>query len=244
MCTIGVRHFAPDDYILFKNKDFGRPHHDDRLVLDRDVFGVVGVSTWARSDPADDVLSGISLGANSAGLFCCDANVRGAEGQSNYDELVEIHSAPAAGWPKEWLLSKPRDQTVAVTPLSGATARSNHHLELAAEGDPDVGPTTARRLVGAQRRVEAATSIEELFALQDAHDDGVTGICSHEGHQTVYSYVLRRRGESTTLYVTQGHPCVTDARIELLVPIGRDWSEEAMASFRDRYPSAEAMIEA
>ena len=40
MCTTGVLRLGPNDYLLFKNKDFGRGHFDDRVVLDRDVFGV------------------------------------------------------------------------------------------------------------------------------------------------------------------------------------------------------------
>ena len=39
MCTTGVLRLGDDDYVLFKNKDFGRTHFDDRIVLERD--GVV-----------------------------------------------------------------------------------------------------------------------------------------------------------------------------------------------------------
>ncbi len=44
MCTIGVRRFGDDEYVLFKNKDFARNHFEDRLVVERGLFGVVGLS--------------------------------------------------------------------------------------------------------------------------------------------------------------------------------------------------------
>ena len=110
MCTTGVLRIGDGDYLLFKNKDFGRTHFDDRLVTDPDVFGVRGVSTWAGTDPSLDEFSGFSIGANEHGLLCCDwsrppvfelqrshddgdtgiCNVRTLEGHANYDELTEI----------------------------------------------------------------------------------------------------------------------------------------------------------
>ena len=76
MCTIGALRLGEDDFVLFKNKDFGRPHFDDRIVVERDVFGVEGITTWAGSDPDRDRFSGFSIGANAAGLLACDSNVR------------------------------------------------------------------------------------------------------------------------------------------------------------------------
>ena len=90
MCTTGVLRIGDDDYLLFKNKDFGRTHFDDRLVTDPDVFGVSGVSTWAGTDPDLDEFSGFSIGANEHRLLCCDSNVRPLEEHANYDELTEI----------------------------------------------------------------------------------------------------------------------------------------------------------
>jgi hypothetical protein len=265
MCTIGVKRLGDDDYILFKNKDFGRAASNDRISLGPDVFGVVGVSTWDGSDPDLDVFSGISLGANATGLLCCDANVQGASDQSNYDELVEVAlragegvdgaiaavRAAVAQRPYLWgnlimidalgaATVEVRDQTVAVTSLSGPAARSNHHLELGAGDDPPGGSTVARLKV-AQRRLESAVALADIHELQRSHDQGITGICSHEIHQTVYAYVLRRRGDETALYVTKGHPCEV-GRVELIVPLGRRWSDEAATRFRERYPSDQAMV--
>ena len=90
MCTTGVLRIGDGDYLLFKNKDFGRTHFDDRLVTDPDVFGVRGVITWAGTDPDLDEFSGFSIGANQHGLLCCDSNVRTLDGHANYDELTEI----------------------------------------------------------------------------------------------------------------------------------------------------------
>ena len=72
MCTTGVVRLGEDDYILFKNKDFGRTVFDDRLVVERDVFGIEGITTWAGTDPDLDQFSGFSIGANSSGLLVCD----------------------------------------------------------------------------------------------------------------------------------------------------------------------------
>ena len=90
MCTIGFTRLAEDDYLLFKNKDFPRDSFEDAVVVEREVFGVAGVSTWSDPNPAADRFSGLSIGANAAGLLCADANVAGASGLSNYDELVEL----------------------------------------------------------------------------------------------------------------------------------------------------------
>ena len=90
MCTTGVLRIGDGDYLLFKNKDFGRTHFDDRLVMEPGVFGVRGVSTWAGTDPELDEFSGFSIGANEHGLLCCDSNVRTLDGHANYDELTEI----------------------------------------------------------------------------------------------------------------------------------------------------------
>lgn len=267
MCTIGIHRLGDDDYLLFKNKDFGRSVFDDRLILDADVFGVAGLSTWAGSDPAQDVFSGISVGANSAGLLCCDANVQGAADQANYDELVEIALRAGKGveeavtavrravserpylWGNLIMIDgvtaaavEVRDQSVVATPLSGPVARSNHHLILNVPEDRDASGTTESRLASAQRRVESATTLDDILSLQSAHDDGKTGICSHQGHQTVYAYVLHRTGDTTNLYVTQGHPCEAPQRVELSVPFGRGWSEAPAREFRAAYPSTQSTV--
>ncbi|MDJ0925053.1 MAG: hypothetical protein QNJ77_10870 [Acidimicrobiia bacterium] len=265
MCTIGVSRFDDEGYILFKNKDFARRTFEDRLVVEPNLFGVAGLATWAASDAANDVMSGVSLGTNPAGLMCADANVHGAEGNANYDELVEVAlrtsggveeaiaavQAAAASQPYLWAniimidadtsaVVEVRGSAVAAIPCSGATARSNHHLQLAVPGEQRGSPTTESRLVSAQRRLKAARGIADVLALQRSHDDGETGVCAHEGHQTVYSYALHRRSDTTTLHVVKGHPCRTDEPVELVVPVGSTWSTAAATGFRSGYPSAEA----
>jgi len=73
-----------------KNKDFGRAHLDDQIVLDDTVFGVRGMTTWAGADPALDQFSGFSIGANRHGLLCCDSNVVTLDGLENYDVMTEV----------------------------------------------------------------------------------------------------------------------------------------------------------
>ena len=265
MCTIGVLRLGDDDYLVFKNKDFPRASFDDRIVTEPDVFGVEGVATWDESDPAEDRFSGISVGANAAGLLCADANVRGAHGQSNYDELVEIAlragggvalgiaaiEAAVATRPYLWgnivmidriggATVEVRDRRVAVGRVTGPTARSNHHLVLCEAGEQPQNATTESRLEAAQLRVEAVGGFEDVVELLRAHDGGPTGICSHENSRTVYSYVLRRQGEATTLHVVQGNPCRADATA-LTVPLGERWSKDAVSELRSWYPSTRAV---
>ena len=266
MCTTGVLRIADSDYLLFKNKDFGREHFDDRLVTEPDVFGVRGVITWAGRDPDRDRFSGFSIGANEHGLLCCDSNVRTLDGHANYDELTEIAlrqgrdvgSAVAAV--TEAVQSRPylwanlimiddtaaaavevRGQHAETVALTGPAARSNHHIALKPHPDDDDTVTTQRRLTSAQRRLQRASGINDVFALQRSHDDGETGICNHRGYQTVYSYVLRRRAGSISLHVAQGRPCSDPKRVELTVPVGDEWSPGAAQKFRAAYPSARAL---
>ncbi len=269
MCTTGVMRIGADDYLLFKNKDFGRTHFDDRLVTEPDVFGVRGVTTWAGTDPDLDQFSGFSIGANEHGLLCCDSNVRTLDGHANYDDLTEIalrqgrdvDSAVAAvgeaveSRPYLWANLIMIDATAAaavevrgdhteVTALTGPAARSNHHIELEPHPDDDDTVTTQKRLAAAQRRLEGAAEIDDIFALQRSHDDGDTGICNHQGYRTVYSYVLRRTGGTTALHVAQGQPCGDPPRVELGLPLGEQWSPNSVARFRTSYPSAKAGVDA
>ena len=266
MCTTGVLRIGTDDYLLFKNKDFGRTHFDDRLVTEPSVFGVQGVTTWAGTDPDLDQFSGFSIGANEHGLLCCDSNVRTLDGHANYDELTEIalregrdvDSAVAAV--REAVESKPylwanlimidaaaaaavevRGDRIEVTALAGPAARSNHHIALKPHPDDDDTVTTQKRLASAQHRLDQATAVDDIFALQRSHDDGNTGICNHQGYRTVYSYVLQRSGNATALHVAQGQPCTEPELVELTVPLGAHWSAGAARDFRSSYPSAQAL---
>ena len=266
MCTTGVLRLGVDDYLLFKNKDFGRAHFDDRIVAEPGVFGVRGVSTWAGTDPDLDEFSGFSIGANQHGLLCCDSNVRTLKGHANYDDLTEValrrgtdvDSAVAAIreavevqpylWANLIMIDdagaaavEVRSNRVEATPLAGPTARSNHHIALEPHPEDDDTVTTQKRLASAQRRLDEASGVDDVFTLQRSHDDGNTGICNHQGYRTVYSYVLRRSGGTTALHVAQGQPCTEPELVELTVPLGARWSESAAQDFRSSYPSAQAL---
>lgn len=266
MCTIGVLRLDEDDYLLFKNKDFVRDSFDDRVVIDEEVFGARGVSTWAGTNPNDDRFSGFSIGANASGLLCCDSNVRTVGDHANYDDLVEIAlregtdvpsaieavcSAVERGpyvWANLIMIDsndsasvEVRSNDVEVVPLEGPTARANHHVVLGASPNDDDTITSKSRYESAQERVAAVADLDDVFELLRSHDDGDTGICNHSLYQTVYSYVLRRRGGATSLYVVQGRPCESPTPDELMLPIGRNWSMNKEAEFRAAYPSANSL---
>lgn len=269
MCTTGFLRLGPDDYVLFKNKDFGRTHFDDRIVLERDVFGVEGITTWAGTDPALDQFSGFSIGANSSGLLVCDSNVRTLPDHANYDDLVEIAlregadvtsgvaavQEAVAAQPYLWgnlvlidgenqVAIEVRSSRTAVLPLTRPTARANHHTELGIHLGNDDTVTTEDRMASAQRRLDQAKSLEDVFALLRSHDQGDTGVCNHALYTTVYTYVLRHTAGTTTLLVSRGRPCEDPPHIELTLPLGPAWSPEAVRSFMVAYPSERALIPA
>ncbi len=266
MCTTGVLRFGPDDYLLFKNKDFGRAHFDDRIVVEPNVFGVEGITTWAGSNPDLDHFSGFSIGANASGILACDSNVRTLPDHANYDDLVEIAlrsgtdvasgvaavAAAVAVGPYLWgnlilidgesaAAIEVRESELAVLPITGPTARTNHHTKLGTHPDNDDSSTTEARLEAAQRYIADASSLDDVFALLRSHDQGDTGICNHALHQTVYRYVLRRKDGMTTLHVRQGRPCEDGTDVTLALPLGDRWTVEAAASFRSAYPSNRSM---
>jgi len=187
MCTTGYLRLGPDDYLLFKNKDFGRTRLDDRIVLEREVFGVEGIVTWAGTDVEADVFSGFSIGANSAGLLVCDSNVRTLPDHANYDDLVEIalregsDVVSAVDAVQRAVASRPylwgnlllvdagtqaavevRSHRTAVLPLTRATARANHHTELGVHPRNDDTVTTEDRMESAQRRLDGAASVDDV----------------------------------------------------------------------------------
>jgi hypothetical protein len=265
VCTIGTYRIGVGDYLVFKNKDFPRPSFEDRIIVDDDVFGIAGVSTWRDPEPGEDHFSGMSVGANAAGLLCADANVQGATGLSSYDELVETALRAGGGvtagiaaiedavakraylWGNIVMIDgerhavvEVRGNTVDVAVGEYPVVRTNHHLRPSQPDDPAVSPTSEPRLAAAQRRLDAATDLADIFELLRAHDDGPTGICNHLVSQTVYSYVLRRHRENTRLYVTKGHPCRAGQAVELEVPLGERWSPVATGTFAASYPSGRA----
>ena len=264
MCTTGALR-TETGYFLFKNKDFGRTSFEDRLVVEEDVFGIAGVETWAGTDPDLDRFSGFSLGANRHGLLCCDSNVRTVPGL-NYDRLTEIAlregtdvpSAVAAVeramsrtpyvWANLVVIDQSELATVEVRGQqlkatfhpSDRIARSNHHVELGATPEDDDTVTTEPRLRSASRRIRGAQQLSAIFELQESHDDGGSGICNHTSYDTVYSYVFERRDDYTTLHVTQGKPCENPERLALRIPMGSEWSPEAVTALLDTYPSRRA----
>lgn len=263
MCTTGVIHFADGSYALFKNKDFGRVHLDDRLWLDRDLFGVLGMTTWAGDDPSKDEYSGFSVGANSAGLLVCDSNVVTLDGLVNYDVMTEVAlregtdvasaaeavrracAANETSWGNLVMIDATgaasveiRGTEARIVPLAGPSARSNHHVVLGHHELQADTRTTEKRRSSAQRQLESAGSIDDLFRLQASHDDGDTGVCNHSDLNTVYSYVLHRAEGRTTLHVLQGRPCSGAGRTSIAIPFGGDFSSAAAEGFVRAYPTA------
>ena len=239
------------------------------IVLEHDVFGVEGITTWAGTDPDLDRFSGFSIGANASGLLVCDSNVRTLPDHANYDDLVEIAlregtdvpsgveavQAAVASRPYLWgnlvlidgstqAAVEVRSQQTAVLSLDGPTARSNHHPELGPHPQDDDTQTSQNRRASALRDVTQASSLEDVFALLTTHDQGDTGVCNHSTYQTVYRYVLRRRPDGITLYVRQGRPCDDVPDIELTLPLGDRWSADAVEAFRSSYPSNRAGVPA
>ena len=261
MCTTGVRRFSDGSYVLFKNKDFGRTHLDDRLWLDHDLFGVLGMTTWEGDDPSLDVHSGFSVGANRHGLLCCDSNVATLDHHVNYDVITEIAlregtdvaTAVAAvraacqrspvSWANLVLIDahsaagvEIRGTTAHVVPFEGPTARSNHHVELGPHDRGQNSETSSDRLASAQRRVDAARDLDHVFELLSSHDGDGSGVCNHRDLTTVYSYVLHVHHGVCNLHVTQGQPC-RNGRTELTIPFGDRFDQQSAATFLREYPT-------
>lgn len=246
-----------------KNKDFGRSHLDDQIVLDQTVFGVRGMTTWAGTDPALDQFSGFSIGANRHGLLCCDSNVVTLHGLENYDVMTEValrqgrdvSSAVEAvvfacqqretSWGNLVLIDavravslEIRGRAVQVVELSAATARTNHHVALGFDPSQEDQVTSELRLESAQSRLDSASSLDDIFALQKSHDHGATGVCNHALHTTVYAYVLICKGNEVVLHVKQGQPCQSDAYHAISVPFGDRFGASAANKFLEKYPTA------
>ena len=263
MCTIGTLRLGGDEYLLFKNKDFGRKSFEDQIVLSSDVVGIRGVSTWANVDSSQDQFSGISIGANRHGLFCCDANVREDPVTGwNYDLLTEIalnegtdvESAinavdKAVGRHPYWCSNlmlidsatsaaiEVHGNEIAVERHPDCLTRTNHHLLFNVSQLDEDAITSQTRLSFSQKRLANISGVKDIYALQASHDNGWTGICNHEIHQTVYSYVLHCRNGEISFMVKQGRPCDRGVYRDLTPPIGGEWSPEAEVLFRSSYPS-------
>jgi len=263
MCTTGVLRLADGSHALLKNKDFGRSHLDDQIVLDQTVFGVRGMTTWAGTDPSLDQFSGFSIGVNQHGLLCCDSNVVTLDGLENYDVMTEValrqgrdvSSAVEAvvyacqhcetSWGNLLMIDavravslEIRGRVVQVVELTTATARTNHHVVLGFDPSQEDQVTSELRLDSAQSRLDSASSLNDIFALQKSHDHGATGVCNHALHTTVYAYVLICKGKEVVLHVKQGQPCQSDSYHAISVPLGDHFSESAASMFLDQYPTS------
>ena len=257
------------DYLLFKNKDFGRMEFDDRVVVSQEVFGIRGTTSWAGEDSQGDEFSGFSIGANKHGLFCADSNVREEPSRGvNYDVLTEIALSEGVDvatavealrralsaesfWCANLMLVD--SSVVAVVEIRGTelhcslepgfATRTNHHVHFGVTATDDDLVTSADRLNWSYRRLSKAEGLSDVLELQRSHDGGESGICNHSSYETVYSYVLMSGDDGIRLLVTQGHPCGEGPTRDLIVPLGRAWSREAAAEFRTAFPSAASATE-
>lgn len=266
MCTIGAVRIDDDEFLLFKNKDFAQPRFSDRVVLDAEVFGPMGLETFAADGSVESVFSGLSIGANRHGLFACVNDVKITEpSHRNYDRLVEtalreattveeaiaVTSDEVAGQPYWWgnlILADRRDfaavevrgQQIRIEHQAERIFRTNHQPLFGETASPDGLACSATRFVSAQARLGEVRSVEDLKAMLASHDDGGTGICNHGVPlTTVYTYILQHKAGVLTLHVANGLPC-TAVWTVLPVPLGSSWTVEREAGFRSSYPGGSA----
>ena len=228
------------------------------------MFGVLGMTTWAGDDAANDEYSGFSIGANAHGVLCCDSNVVTLDGHVNYDVMTELAlregtdvasaaeavrdacAAAPTSWGNLLLIDanaaasvEIRGRDVVIVALDGPTARSNHHVVLGHHELQEDHATTDLRLASAQRQVATAEGLADVYDLLASHDHGSTGVCNHlSSLTTVYSYVLSCQGGRTALDVVQGRPCSGAERVHLDVPFGTGSDPDAGEHFLQAYPSA------
>ena len=263
MCTIGALRINNNEYLLFKNKDFAMSDFSDHLALNADVFGPLGLETFAEEDAVESVFSGISLGANRHGLFACVNHVKiDDDSHKNYDCLVEtalnaatnvqeaiaaIHREVAAQpywWGNLILVDahqlaaiEIRGQEVRVEDATTRIFRTNHQPMFGETASPDNLSCSSTRFASAQSRLGIVRTVDELKAMLASHDDGDTGICNHGVPlTTVYSYILHCKSGEMTLYVANGLPCSARWN-ELSLPLGALWNEQSEGRFRAKYPN-------
>ena len=260
MCTTAAKILRPGrEFVLFKNRDFKRGHFDDRLNITGAAFGVLGLETWDGDDPASDRFSGYSIGFNTR-LACCDSNVQTVAGGDNYDKLVQavvdgastvdeaaaiVRGLVESGvycWANmvvatadEVAAIEVRDGRIAVERRPDFVTRANHHISLGANAKDDDTTTTPVRYDLALRGIQAARTLDDVFAMTRAHADGLDwGICNHGAMETVYSYVVHWNEGQTRLYVYQGHPCAGGDFVALPISLGAALDVGA-------YPSSRAL---
>lgn len=248
MCTTGAKVLRQgSEFILFKNRDFGRSHFDDRVSLTDSAFGVLGLETWDGDDPTQDRFSGFSIGFN-AHLACCDSNGRTISGGDNYDKLVQavvegcttldqavecardLAAERLFCWANMLVATadgmaalEVRDRHVEVERNPAIVARANHHVCLGATPNDDDTLTTADRYQLALEGLRHVGRLDDVFPLLRTHQPGAShGICNHSGYQTVYSYVVHWHDGATTFYVHQGHPCTGGDYVAVPIVFGAE----------------------
>jgi len=212
MCTIGAKVFSKGNYVLFKNKEFGKTLFEDRVVLKDSHLGIEGVWSWDREETNNEDFSGYSFGFNSKGLLCTDANVRMVDGGENYDLLVELIvkncstvdetiafledelENKAYCWTNLMVAAEDKiaaievGKELKVTTCRTWLARSNHHLESGAiETIFDGALGSLVRYESASKGLDNASGIDDIFKLCRGHNppSNEESICAHGMLHTV-----------------------------------------------------------
>lgn len=266
MCTTGAIILSDDEYLLFKNKDFARPKYNDRIVSNRDFFGPRGLETFNDASGKADVHSGLSCGTNRHGLMVGVNHVKKTVPEhASYDILVEMLLSEATDVQsakqllEEFIAHQPcwwgnlvmtdgktvaavevREQEMQVDENARRIIRTNHQILFGEQESPDGIKCSAKRFFSADLRLSIIDSLDEIFAMLVAHDNGAFGICNHQKTMnTVYSYVMHRNPDRTRIFVCQGNPCKSK-RATMRIPLGKSWSPEAAKKFIGRFPGGTA----
>jgi len=234
-CTIGAKVTKRgEEYFLFKNKDLPWLDFEDRILVEPTRFGVLGVHLpKGLSLAAPRLLSGFSIGVNSAGVAACNSHVTSVADALNYDDLTEAavtgtrSVAEAIAQVRElacqesynWaniIVADP--EAVAVIEIGAdvvhaaglaEVARANAHL-LSHGGAARAAPDA--RCTRAAQGVAKARGLADFRALLGSHEDREQhgNICTHGRYRqgyTVYSYVIHWRSGCPTFHVCRGNPC-------------------------------------
>ena len=246
-CTIGAKILTTGaEFLMFKNKDLPRESFADQLIAEPDVFGVRGLHIPEGTSGEQNILSGFSIGANSAGVCACNSHVRSIKGGENYDLLTEaavrgtrnvpeaceavMRLARSARYNWSNILIADARQVAAVEVAEDVVhmtsqslvARANDHLLAHACTDTVKQTPRATRALAL---LDAACGPEDAMRLCASHEGQAdnTPICAHgaqDRRNTVYSYILHWRAGQWVLFVRQGRPCEGDyARILLRFPL-------------------------
>ncbi len=262
-CTIGAKVFEPGKwFVLFKNKDFKRERFEDELLIEKDLFGIRGVESWAAPNgEISDTFSGFSLGINSSLLFLADANIKSLARKRNYDVLTEhaLRNASEArqvqgvlsreipkgyGW-TNMVAVDGRDivalevgNHVNVERGKKFAARTNHFLLTPGwKVDYHQDSGTKTRMRDASTKLREARNLQDIFELLKTHRslEGATSVCNHGTLHTVYSYVFEMRDGKLSLNVAQGNPCQNDyVKVDISFPITESVAERILEVYPSR----------